>query len=144
MLNKVFVYGSLRTGMFNYNKYLKGEVIESYPGKIKGKLFHIENKGYPAIFEGDSEILGEIFLLKDFPQNIAVLDEMENFSPDNRDESEYLRLKTLALLSDGQTEEVYYYHYNSNATINANDQLLLIDSGDWLKHMVEHQRFTLL
>ncbi|WP_251711774.1 gamma-glutamylcyclotransferase family protein [Lactococcus ileimucosae] len=135
MLNKVFVYGSLRTDMFNYDKYLKGEVLESYPGKIKGSLFHIENKGYPAIIEGNSEILGEIFILRDFPKNIAVLDEMENFFPDNRDESEYLRCTSLAQLSDGQKEEVYYYHYNSTAAVNTKDQLIPVDSGDWLEHM---------
>ncbi|MEY8443376.1 gamma-glutamylcyclotransferase family protein [Lactococcus ileimucosae] len=135
MLNKVFVYGSLRTDMFNYDKYLKGEVLESYPGKIKGSLFHIENKGYPAIIEGNSEILGEIFILRDFPKNIVVLDEMENFFPDNRDESEYLRCTSLAQLSDGQKEEVYYYHYNSTAAVNTKDQLIPVDSGDWLEHM---------
>lgn len=66
MLRKVFVYGSLRTDMFNYEKYLKGEVLESTPAKIKGNLFHIENKGYPAIFDGESEIIGEVFTFHDF------------------------------------------------------------------------------
>ncbi|MEO2683312.1 gamma-glutamylcyclotransferase, partial [Clostridium butyricum] len=30
----VFVYGSLREGFFNYDKYLKGKVISIKPGKI--------------------------------------------------------------------------------------------------------------
>ncbi|MEG9203428.1 hypothetical protein V6B05_01220 [Lactococcus garvieae] len=38
---------------------------------------------------------------------------------------------------NGQTEEVYYYHYNPNARLNANDQLVPVDSGDWLEHMLQ-------
>ena len=33
---KIFVYGSLRTGFFNYEKYLKGKVIKSELGRVKG------------------------------------------------------------------------------------------------------------
>ena len=31
---KIFVYGSLRTGFFNYNKYLMGKVNDSKVGKV--------------------------------------------------------------------------------------------------------------
>ncbi|WP_242359058.1 gamma-glutamylcyclotransferase family protein [Lactococcus petauri] len=137
MLRKIFVYGSLRTDMFNYEKYLKGEVLESTPAKIKGNLFHIENKGYPAIFDGDSEIIGEVFTFYDFSKSIRTLDGMENFNPESPESSEYLRQSTTASLSNGQTEEVYYYHYNPNASLNSNDQLVPVDSGDWLEYMLQ-------
>lgn len=38
---------------------------------------------------------------------------------------------------NGQTEEVYYYHYNPNAHLNTNDQLVPVDSGDWLEYMLQ-------
>ncbi|WP_081166837.1 gamma-glutamylcyclotransferase family protein [Lactococcus garvieae] len=137
MLKKVFVYGSLRTDMFNYEKYLKGQVLESIQAKIKGNLFHIENKGYPAIFDGNSEIVGEVFTFKDFSKSIQTLDDMENFNPESPESSEYIRLRTTAYLSNGHTEEVYYYHYNPKASLNADDQLVSVDSGDWLEYMLQ-------
>lgn len=131
------MYGSLRTDMFNYEKYLKGEVLESTPAKIKGNLFHIENKGYPAIFDGESEIIGEVFTFHDFSKSIQTLDGMENFNHESPESSEYIRRGTTAILMNGQTEEVYYYHYNPNARLNANDQLVPVDSGDWLEYMLQ-------
>ncbi len=131
------MYGSLRTDMFNYEKYLKGKVLESTPAKIKGNLFHIENKGYPAIFDGDSEIIGEVFTFHDFSKSIQTLDGMENFNHESPESSEYIRRSTTAFLMNGQTEEVYYYHYNPNARLNANDQLVPVDSGDWLEYMLQ-------
>ena len=43
---KIFVYGSLRTGFYNYNKYLKGKIEDAVLGKVKGKLYHMPHKGY--------------------------------------------------------------------------------------------------
>ncbi|MFK4848173.1 gamma-glutamylcyclotransferase family protein [Lactococcus petauri] len=104
---------------------------------MKGNLFHIENKGYPAIFDGDSEIIGEVFTFYDFSKSIRTLDGMENFNPESPENSEYLHRSTTASLSNGQTEEVYYYHYNPNASLNSNDQLVPVDSGDWLEYMLQ-------
>ena len=54
---KIFVYGSLRTGFFNYNKYLMGKVNDSKVGKVNGQLYHMPHKGYPALIEGNDEVL---------------------------------------------------------------------------------------
>ena len=35
---KILVYGSLRTGFYNYDKYLKGKIEDAVLGKVKGKL----------------------------------------------------------------------------------------------------------
>ena len=45
----MFAYGSLREGFFNYDKYLKGNVISNRRAKIKDVvLYHMPYKGYPA------------------------------------------------------------------------------------------------
>lgn len=62
---------------------------------------------------------------------------MENFNPESLESSEYIRRSTTASLSNGQTEEVYYYYYNPNASLNSNDQLVPVDSGDWLEYMLQ-------
>lgn len=47
MLKKVFVYGSLRTDMFNYEKYLKGEVLESTSAKLRAISFILKIRDIP-------------------------------------------------------------------------------------------------
>ncbi|MFK4934749.1 gamma-glutamylcyclotransferase [Lactococcus garvieae] len=70
-------------------------------------------------------------------KSIQTLDGMENFNRESPESSEYIRRSTTAFLMNGQTEEVYYYHYNPNANLNANDQLVPVDSGDWLEYMLQ-------
>ncbi|MEG1087813.1 MAG: gamma-glutamylcyclotransferase family protein, partial [Cetobacterium sp.] len=63
---KIFVYGSLREGFFNYDKYLVNKVSPASLGKVNGKLFHLSHKGYPALLDGEEEVIGELMELKDF------------------------------------------------------------------------------
>ena len=60
----IFVYGSLREGFFNYNKYLEGKVSNKKEAKLENmKLHHMPYKGYPAITHGNDTILGEIMVI---------------------------------------------------------------------------------
>lgn len=48
-----FVYGSLREGFYNYNKFLAGKIFKKKQGKLHNvKLYHMPYKGYPAIVPG--------------------------------------------------------------------------------------------
>ena len=49
MKQKIFVYGTLRKGMYNYDLYLKDEDSFRQYGYIKGSLMTIRGKAYPAI-----------------------------------------------------------------------------------------------
>ena len=64
---KIFVYGSLREGFFNYDLYLKGKIKSIRPAIIEGyDLYHMPYKGYPAIFSGKQTIIGEVVELIDY------------------------------------------------------------------------------
>ena len=57
----LFVYGSLREGFFNYDKYLAGKVVEKKDASLENmRLYHMPYKGYPAITPGNDKVLGEI------------------------------------------------------------------------------------
>ena len=59
----LFVYGSLREGFFNYDKYLAGKVVEKKDASLENmRLYHMPYKGYPAITPGNDKVLGEIIL----------------------------------------------------------------------------------
>ncbi|BES63569.1 gamma-glutamylcyclotransferase [Gottschalkiaceae bacterium SANA] len=129
-----FVYGSLMKGFWNEEKYLKGKVIRREAGETNGKLYHIENKGFPALIEGSETVFGEVIWVKNFPEVVRELDEMESFSKSEEDRSQYLRVIQPVLL-DNREIEAYIYRYNPKAELNRDDQLMPIPSGTWRKFM---------
>ena len=70
---RIFVYGTLRKGMYNYDQYLKDKQSFRKYGYIKGKLMSLKGQKYPAfLLEGDDMVLGEIHEVDD--EFIKVLD----------------------------------------------------------------------
>ena len=134
-IEKVFVYGSLRSDMFNYNVYLNGKVEENKKATIKGDLFHLDNKGYPAVVPGDGEVVGELMTFKDFESTLKDLDELEAYEEGAEDENEYNRVVVDVTLEDGTVEKAYYYEYNPSADYNKDDKLIPVESGDWNEYM---------
>ncbi|MGL4873397.1 MAG: gamma-glutamylcyclotransferase family protein [Clostridium sp.] len=139
MLKKVFVYGSLRENMFNYNRLLKGKVSKVQMGKITGELFHIENKGYPAVIEGNEWIVGELMTIKDFDETLKILDHLEGYV-DGDNNCEYLREVVQITLENGQIEEAYFYGYNKDAKRNGKDVLVKVSGNDWKEYMMEYKK----
>lgn len=135
LVKKIFVYGSLRSDMFNYDKLLKGKVSKVYKGTITGQLFHLENKGYPAVIPGCNIIKGELMELNNFDKSLVELDELENYTEENNTNCEYLRKVVDVKLEDGTLEKAYYYEYNPKADINTNDELIPVEHGDWKTYM---------
>lgn len=135
LVEKIFVYGSLRSDMFNYDKLLKGKVSKVYKGTITGELFHLENKGYPAVIPGSNIIQGELMELNNFEKSLVELDELENYTEENNTNCEYLRKVVDVKLEDGTSEKAYYYEYNPKADINSKDVLITVGHGDWKNHM---------
>lgn len=129
-----FVYGSLMKGFWNEEKYLKGKVIQRKPGTTKGRLYHIENKGYPALVEGEDLVYGEVIWVKTFQDVVKELDEMESYSQSQVQKSQYMRvIQTIQM--DDQQIEAYVYRYNPKAKINDGDLLQPIPQGTWRSYM---------
>lgn len=134
---KIFVYGSLRTGFFNYNKYLMGKVIDSKIGKVEGKLYHMPHKGYPALIEGNDEVIGEVMTLKDFESVIVPMDKMENYYGVNNSKNEYNRIVMEVELLDGTTESCYVYYYAMNDKEIFDMNSIYIENGNWKDYMLK-------
>ena len=134
---KVFVYGSLREGFFNYDKYLKNKVSSASLGEVKGKLFHLSHKGYPALLEGEDTIIGEIMVIKDFYANIVSLDEMEGYlSFEDASNNEYIRtIMDVKNLHTNTMESCYVYKYVEFNDKDFNQHAVHISHGDWKKYM---------
>ncbi|WP_346928727.1 gamma-glutamylcyclotransferase family protein [Clostridium sp.] len=134
---KVFVYGSLREGFFNYDKYLKNKVSPASLGEVKGTLFHLSHKGYPALLEGEDTVIGEIMEVKDFYENIVSLDEMEGYlSFEDASNNEYIRtIMDVKNLHTNTMESCYVYKYVEVNDEDFNQHGIHIPHGDWKKYM---------
>ncbi|MDF5723411.1 MAG: gamma-glutamylcyclotransferase [Rhizonema sp. PD37] len=76
---RVFVYGTLKPGEANYQRYCAGKVIYSKKAFTLGKLFALP-MGYPAMIPGDSEVHGYLLSFTD-KTVLSALDELEDYQP---------------------------------------------------------------
>ncbi|MCC5634545.1 gamma-glutamylcyclotransferase [Nostoc sp. CHAB 5844] len=84
---RVFVYGTLKPGEANYQKYCAGKVINAKRAVILGKLFALP-MGYPAITTGQHQVHGYLLFFSN-PEVLQALDHLEDYQP-NRPISENL------------------------------------------------------
>lgn len=136
MTQKIFVYGSLMTGFFNYDKYLKGKIKTIRSAKVKGKLYHLEDRGYPALLDGHDDVFGELIEIKDFHKNLLELDRLEGYIEKNSQLNEYNRLlMDVTLLENEKTVKAFLYSFNLENPQNKDAEKIYIPSGDWRKYM---------
>ena len=100
-LLKVFVYGTLKPGEVNYQRYCAGKVVAATPAIARGQLFAL-SLGYPAMTTGTQTVHG--FLLSfDHPAILSRLDALEDFVPGRSPEqNEYQRELIPVFGAEGQ------------------------------------------
>ncbi|HEY9725489.1 MAG TPA: gamma-glutamylcyclotransferase [Chroococcales cyanobacterium] len=92
MLNtlKVFVYGTLKPGETNYQRYCAGKVVEEQSAIAFGQLYDLP-LGYPAMTYGEIPVQGFLLTFAD-PSVLTALDELEDYNPNRLpQENEYER-----------------------------------------------------
>lgn len=91
----VFVYGTLKPGEENYERYCKKWVTQARVATVKGELFDLPF-GYPALTPGSSLVHGYLLSFVD-PAVLTMLDDLEDYEPSRPlSQNEYLRVKTQA------------------------------------------------
>ena len=132
-MKKMFVYGTLRVGMYNYEKYYKDYDSFRGNGYVKGLLHTIKGKVYPALTEGECMILGEIHEVPDEIQD--TVDLMEGFFGKGRLENEYDKIVSPIYDAEGKIIDhlpVYFYNLRNKE----NRKLLgdVIACGDYVAY----------
>lgn len=79
MVVKVFVYGTLKPGEANYQRYCGGRVVDANQAIAFGKLFALP-VGYPAMTLGDSPVYGYLLSFTN-PKVLSELDRLEGYHP---------------------------------------------------------------
>lgn len=132
---KLWVYGSLLEGFYNYQKALTAQIEERIPACTKGRLYHQMSKGYPALLPGDDRIYGELLSLRDFETTIRSLDQIEDYKGPGYS-NEYNRILTpVRHLEGGITETAYVYWYGRKDIDTPENPSVYIPAGDWRAYM---------
>lgn len=76
-MSRIFVYGSLRQGMYNYDIYLKDKSSFQGYAYVLGSLYTIKGVQYPALLAGDDFILGEIYEIEESVE--TAIDQLEQY-----------------------------------------------------------------
>ena len=100
-------------------------------GTIAAALFDLGI--YPAAVPSEHEnarVRGEVYEMTDAPAVVAVLDDIEGYSPNEPDTSLYTRLVTPVTLDDGSVVDAWAYFYN--APLGGAQR---IPSGDYLEYL---------
>jgi gamma-glutamylcyclotransferase (GGCT)/AIG2-like uncharacterized protein YtfP len=87
----VFVYGTLKPGECNFDRYCGENVISSHRAYILGELYHFPALGYPGAISGTSQVHGFVLTFTD-AAILTNLDELENYHPARQPaENDYTR-----------------------------------------------------
>ncbi|KAF3885796.1 MULTISPECIES: gamma-glutamylcyclotransferase family protein [Nostocales] len=102
-LLKVFVYGTLKPGEDNYDRYCAGKVVDAVSAIARGKLFALP-VGYPAMAPGNSSVRGYLLSFAN-AKVLTDLDELEDYHPAT-DESENLYIRQQIEVHDLQGQSL--------------------------------------
>lgn len=135
MSQRIFVYGTFRKGMFDYDLYLRDEAKFIGYGYVKGSLMHILARVYPAYLrEGQDMILGEIHEISD--QTLKKIDQVKGFISDDYSCNEFNRVVCEIYNEKGEIiDHLPVYEFNMD---NSTNQMLLkddIETHDYVMYM---------
>jgi gamma-glutamylcyclotransferase (GGCT)/AIG2-like uncharacterized protein YtfP len=87
----VFVYGTLKPGAANFDRYCGNKVVTSHRAYIYGDLYYLPVCGYPGAIHGTGQVCGFVISFND-ATILQDLDELEDYDPQRQPaENDYTR-----------------------------------------------------
>jgi gamma-glutamylcyclotransferase (GGCT)/AIG2-like uncharacterized protein YtfP len=87
----VFVYGTLKPGESNFDRYCADKVVSSHRAYIHGDLYHFSSLGYPGAIYGSRQVHGFVLTFAD-ARILIDLDKLEAYHPQRQPaENDYTR-----------------------------------------------------
>jgi gamma-glutamylcyclotransferase (GGCT)/AIG2-like uncharacterized protein YtfP len=128
----VFVYGTLRNSLGNYNNILRGNTVHEEPATLVGATM-LDAGGFPfVIAEGEGTIVGEVMYLD--PENatytMARLDRLEGYRGPGVPGNMYEREEVTVLSADGIPFTAHAY-ITAKGFRRHTDGMPVIETGDW-------------
>ncbi len=132
--NKIFVYGTLMDSLLKDSfPEMDLHIKKRKNGKINARLFY--SGGYPGAKPTSiksKEVFGKIYEVdpEHFNNVLLKLDDYEEYNPEKRNESMYVRRITPVISEDGSLSKAWVYWYNK-PTGRKNE----IETGDYKKYL---------
>lgn len=132
MLNKVFVYGSLMSGMINHH-IIRPYTYSKQPATVTGVVYQLPS-GYPAYkYCKTGMVSGELVQLTDDPAALISLDRLEDYHGPRNNFNLYERVTRRATLTDGRVVEAFIYEWACPEEL---DRIgILVPDGNWRKYL---------
>lgn len=111
MLNKIFVYGTLKQGFCNHPKILP--FCNHIQGAVLQGILYDLPFGYPGAIDGKGKVIGEVFELNDVERALQMLDAIEDYYGPGCEDNLYERVIRKVSLTDGASACVYVYLWNN-------------------------------
>jgi gamma-glutamylcyclotransferase (GGCT)/AIG2-like uncharacterized protein YtfP len=125
----VFVYGTLKPGEINYERYCRGRIHKGQPAWVFGRLYAL-NLGYPALAVGSDPVWGVLLHSTD-GSLLRDLDGLEGYEAGRSpDLNEYNRERAALWDELGRTLGEAWVYRMAIATIEQY-QGLYIPEGQW-------------
>ncbi len=127
---KVFVYGTLKPGERNYQRFCLGKVQSEIPCYTKAILYNLP-LGYPAMIEGENKVQG--FLLTFGNADLLnSLDRLEGYQPQrNSSLNEYYRRMVAVYNPEDEYLDEAWAYFMTLGKIKKY-QGTIITSGNWV------------
>lgn len=124
ILDRLFVYGTLRTGQ-TARTLLASAVARSVPAAARGEIYAFP-MGYPGFCEGAGTVIGDVVWLTDLAATFALLDAYEG--------DEFARVITQVTLEGGEEVWAWIYALADPTTARFGTR---IPDGDWVRYATE-------
>ncbi|ERT06564.1 AIG2-like family protein [Lyngbya aestuarii BL J] len=125
----IFVYGTLKPGECNYQRYCARRVVQERLAIAEGKLFNL-SLGYPGMTEGICWVSGVVLSFPD-PSIFEDLDCLEDYQPHRPPEqNEYQRQEIQTYTPDKHPLEVAWVYRMNPAKIQQY-QGVYLPGGNW-------------
>ena len=123
MVNRLFVYGTLRSGQAARG-LIANHVVASEPATARGTMVALPD-GYPGFIPGpDGQVVGEVVTLDELAAAFALIDAYEG--------DEFVRTLQEVELADGSPALVWCYLLARPSLAEDADP---VPGGDWAEHL---------
>jgi gamma-glutamylcyclotransferase (GGCT)/AIG2-like uncharacterized protein YtfP len=133
----VFVYGTLKTGQINHVLLLP-YIASVEAAEVDGALYDVGD--FPALVVGAGQVQGEVVTVHSakLADLLSVLDELENYHPDDPASSMYIRRIVAARVRSGRVVSAHAYFYNpEHPALPPLTALRRLDGGAWAGESVD-------
>ncbi|KPL91626.1 gamma-glutamylcyclotransferase family protein [Herpetosiphon geysericola] len=132
----LFVYGTLRTGEYNWKIYLEGKTRSETPAIVQQHQLYANR--YPYVIPGEGTVVGTLVEIKPalYAAVMREIDELEQFSPAGN--SWYLRVARYVEVGEQRILAWMYYAGERVSQHLTNDHRIV--DGDWVGWNRQHNQ----